>query len=183
MCGSTLERKPSRESLRGGLRAKKKEAGGEKEDEPAESGGGLVGCARAIGQTRSGLLPLPGGLQTLQHQEVAGSTKDLHELNKEATLAPERAAVRLAAGGPKPPRWSWADEQYEEDALLEGEAVQVPAAPLEAPEPVDELIAHGEKLGSEGRGRAPLNFGQRRSSSTPSRSEPGRVHEVGSFRR
>ena len=66
----------------------------------------------------------------------------------------------LAEGAPRPGQWSCADEL--EAQLVrgrehpEGAPVRAPPAPEEAPEAHDELIAHGERLGSAGRGRAPL---------------------------
>ena len=41
--------------------------------------------------------------------------------------------------------------------LEHGERVRVPEAPLEAPEPEDGLVEHGERLGAAGHGRAPLS--------------------------
>ena len=44
------------------------------------------------------------------------------------------------------------------ERLLAGERVQVPDAPSETQEAEDALIAHGEALGAQGRGRAPLEL-------------------------
>ena len=68
----------------------------------------------------------------------------------------------LSQGGPKPAGWSWSDELDEElargERLPAAERVQVPDAPLETQEAEDALIAHGEALGAQGRGRAPLEL-------------------------
>ena len=66
----------------------------------------------------------------------------------------------LAAGAGKPSDWNWADELERELARGErqqaGERVEVLAAREETEEPEDQLTALGERLGSAGRGRAPL---------------------------